>query len=387
MKNNKILLCGAMLALAACSSADKYTIQGTWEDGAGQTIYLKTGDDPKQLVVIDSAVVKSDNTFALKGLAPETMTPAVLVTPEARTELLLYRSGRPIEVKIWNEMRRKLKAGETDSVDVKVQLMKLVDPDPETAVFLTGRDLESGNAFISLGGMFMLMEAQQKGLSLDSVFNVKTQMEDAFEQSMEKFLDSTGNFRSSTFFIRDFVLKTRSFTEAQRWYDSLTPAVKESAEGKMLLNDIELNSKFNVGGTPDDFTLPTPDGDSLSLYSLRGNVVLLDFWASWCAPCLAEAPNVKKIYEKYHDKGLEVLGVSLDKEGDYDKWVDAIKKHGLNWKHVSSLKGWDCPVAKQFNVTAIPRMYILDRDGKIIAQDLRGEELAKKMDEIFADAQ
>ena len=235
--------------------------------------------------------------------------------------------------------------------------------------------------------MFMLMNAQQKGLSLDSVFNVKTQMEDAFEQSMEKFLDSTGNFRSSTFFIRDFVLKTRSFTEAQRWYDSLTPAVKESAEGKMLLNDIELNSKFNVGGTPDDFTLPTPDGDSLSLYSLRGNVVLLDFWASWCAPCLAEAPNVKKIYEKYHDKGLEVLGVSLDKEGDYDKWVDAIKKHGLNWKHVSSLKGWDCPVAKQFNVTAIPRMYILDRNGKIIAQDLRGEELAKKMDEIFADAQ
>ena len=96
---------------------------------------------------------------------------------------------------------------------------------------------------------------------------------------------------------------------------------------------------------------------------------------------------MKKIYEKYHDKGLEVLGVSLDKEGDYDKWVDAIKKHGLNWKHVSSLKGWDCPVAKQFNVTAIPRMYILDRDGKIIAQDLRGEELAKKMDEIFADAQ
>lgn len=376
-----------MLALAACSSADKYTIQGTWEDGAGQTVYLKTGDDPKQLVAIDSAVVKSDNTFALKGLAPETMTPAVLVTPEARTELLLYRSGRPIEVKIWNEMRRKLKAGETDSVDVKVQLMKLVNPDPETSVFLTGRDMASGHAFISLGGMFMLMEAQQKGLSLDSVFKVKTQMEEAFEQSLEKFLDSTGNFRSSTFFIRDFVLKARSFTEAQRWYDSLTPAVKESAEGKMLLNDIELNSKFNVGGTPDDFTLPTPDGDSLSLYSLRGNVVLLDFWASWCAPCLAEAPNVKKIYEKYHDKGLEVLGVSLDKEGDYDKWVDAIKKHGLNWKHVSSLKGWDCPVAKQFNVTAIPRMYILDRDGKIIAQDLRGEELAKKMDEIFADAQ
>ena len=387
MKNNKILLCGAMLALAACSSADKFTIRGTWEDGAGQTVYLKTGDDPKQLVTIDSAVVKPDNSFTIKCEAPAEMTPAVLVTPESRTELLLYRSGRPLDVKIWSEMRRKLKPGQTDSVDVKVQHMKLVDPDPETAVYLAGRDMASGHAFLSLGGMFMLMDAQQKGLSLDSVFNVKKQMEDAFEQSLEKFLDSTKSFRSSTFFIRDFVLKARSFTEAQRWYDSLTPAVKESLEGKMLHDDIEQNSKFNVGGTPDDFTLPTPDGSTLSLYSLRGHIVLLDFWASWCGPCLAEAPNVKKIYDKYHDKGLEVLGVSLDNEGDHDKWVAAIEKHGLNWKHVSSLKGWDCPVAKQFNVTGIPRMYILDRDGKIIAQDLRGEELAKKMDEIFADAQ
>ena len=121
----------------------------------------------------------------------------------------------------------------------------------------------------------------------------------------------------------------------------------------------------------------------LSLYSLRGHIVLLDFWASWCGPCLREVPNVKKIYDKYHSKGLEILGVSLD---DKQKaWVNAIQNKELNWKHVSSLKGWDCPVAKLYNVTGIPRMYIIDENGTIIAQDLRGEALTKKMDELFKD--
>ena len=101
---------------------------------------------------------------------------------------------------------------------------------------------------------------------------------------------------------------------------------------------------------------------------------MLDFWASWCGPCLREVPNVKAIYEKYHDKGFEIFGVSLDETAG--PWKAAIKKNDMNWHHVSSLKGWECPVAKQYNVTGIPRMYIIDPEGKIIAQDLRGEELA-----------
>lgn len=90
---------------------------------------------------------------------------------------------------------------------------------------------------------------------------------------------------------------------------------------------------------------------------------------------LREVPNVKAIYEKYHDKGFEIFGVSLDET--VGPWKAAIKKNDMNWHHVSSLKGWNCPAAKRYNVTGIPRMYIIDPEGKIIAQDLRGEELAK----------
>ena len=94
-------------------------------------------------------------------------------------------------------------------------------------------------------------------------------------------------------------------------------------------------------------------------------------------------PNLKKIYDKYHSKGLEILGVSLDDK--LDDWKNAIARKGLNWKHISSLKGWKCPVTKLYNVTGIPRMYIIDETGKIIAQDLRGEKLMEKMDELFKD--
>lgn len=109
--------------------------------------------------------------------------------------------------------------------------------------------------------------------------------------------------------------------------------------------------------------------------------MLLDFWASWCGPCLAEVPNVKAVYEQYKDKGFEIYGVSLDDKKD--AWVNAIEKHDLPWIHVSSLKGWECPVAKIYNVTGIPKMYLLDKEGRIVAMDLRGEALKEKVASFF----
>ena len=136
------------------------------------------------------------------------------------------------------------------------------------------------------------------------------------------------------------------------------------------------------GKVAPEFSFPTPDGKKkLGPQDFKGKILVLDFWASWCGPCMAEMPNVKEIYKKYHDKGLEILGVSLDSKKE--PWVNAIEKNELMWHHVSTLNKFDCPIAGQFRVTGIPRMYILDKDGKIIAQDLRGEELAKKMDELF----
>jgi peroxiredoxin len=136
-----------------------------------------------------------------------------------------------------------------------------------------------------------------------------------------------------------------------------------------------------IGEMAPDIDLPQPNGTNLKLSSLRGKVVLIDFWASWCGPCRAEFPNVKKVYAKYKDKGFEIYGVSLDK--DKSSWVNSISSLGLDWKHVSDLKYWSCAPAKVYKVTGIPATVLIDKNGKVIAKNLRGEELEKKLEELF----
>ena len=140
---------------------------------------------------------------------------------------------------------------------------------------------------------------------------------------------------------------------------------------------------FMVGGVAPDFAQLTPEGDSLSLSDLRGKVVLVDFWASWCGPCRRENPHVKKIYEKYKDKGFDVLGVSLDKT--QKAWERAIEQDGLPWKHVSDLKGWKNEVAQLYSVKSIPHTILLDQEGKIVASKLRGPQLEQELAKIFGE--
>ena len=136
-----------------------------------------------------------------------------------------------------------------------------------------------------------------------------------------------------------------------------------------------------VGQVAPEIAMKSPTGDTLKLSQLRGKVVLIDFWASWCRPCRMENPNVKKVYDRFHNKGFEILGVSLDK--DKSAWTGAIKQDGLPWKHVSDLAFWNNAVAQQYGVSSIPYTVLVDRDGKVLAKNLRGPALEAKLAEIF----
>ena len=138
---------------------------------------------------------------------------------------------------------------------------------------------------------------------------------------------------------------------------------------------------YIIGAPAPDFTAATPEGDSLSLASLRGQVVLLDFWASWCGPCRRENPNVVRMYDTFKDRGFEILGVSLD--DNKDRWTKAIADDRLSWLHVSDLKGWRSEYGRLYGVTSIPQTILLDAEGNILARNLRGADLERKLSEIL----
>lgn len=149
----------------------------------------------------------------------------------------------------------------------------------------------------------------------------------------------------------------------------------------VTVGEHDIFSGPKVGEQAPDFNLPQPDGSLFSLSNLRGKYVLIDFWASWCAPCRRENPRVVAMYEKYKSKNFEILGVSLDDKRE--AWQQAIEKDKLTWKHVSDLRGWESEAARIYNVTAIPMTYLIDPNGVIIAKGLRGEELEKKLGELL----
>lgn len=139
-----------------------------------------------------------------------------------------------------------------------------------------------------------------------------------------------------------------------------------------------------IGSIAPELNFPNPDGKIITIESLRGNYVLIDFWASWCRPCRAENPNVVKLYNEYKDKGFTVYSVSLDK--DINRWLGAIKQDNLYWpNHVSDLKQWKSEAVKIYGFTGIPFTVLIDKEGKIIAKNLRGVALDKKIKELLGD--
>lgn len=164
-----------------------------------------------------------------------------------------------------------------------------------------------------------------------------------------------------------------------------SPTVQRiAAQYKINYKKMQSMLPIPIGSEEKDIALPDPAGDTLRLSDLKGKVVLLDFWASWCRPCRHENPNVVKAYKKYHDKGFTVFSVSLDSKKD--RWKQAIAQDGLVWNtHVSDLKGWSSGAARLYNVHSIPHSFLIDKNGKIIANNLRGEALQNKLESIFGD--
>lgn len=182
-------------------------------------------------------------------------------------------------------------------------------------------------------------------------------------------------------------LQNLNFDEEFDYYLKVVNALDGLANGNDIYDNMAsqiLNMrKVAIGSMAPEITLPQPNGEVISLSDFRGQYVLIDFWASWCGPCRRENPNVKKVYEKYHSKGFEILGVSLDKA--MQPWLNAIGQDGLEWRHVSDLKFWQSSVVPDYQITGIPHTVLVDPNGVIVAKNLRGEALDLKLAQILGE--
>lgn len=171
--------------------------------------------------------------------------------------------------------------------------------------------------------------------------------------------------------------------DMKKLYDNLSPQLKDHFMGEEIGKRLENSGALAVGAKAPSFKAKTPEGEELALEDALGKYTLVDFWAAWCVPCRKENPNIVKVYNKYHEKGFNVLGVSLDK--NEEDWLKAIEKDGLTWNQISNLRFWSDPIAKKYNIRAIPANFLLDEDGVIVEKNLRGPSLEKRIGELLGE--
>jgi peroxiredoxin len=207
-------------------------------------------------------------------------------------------------------------------------------------------------------------------------------VEDQKKELLSQYVSAYPKSYFSLYLLEDKAgLVSGDYPKIKPLYDLLEPALLQSEAGKRLSKRLIILERSKLGETMLNFTQNSHDGRPVRFSDFRGKYVLVDFWASWCGPCRAENPNVLAAYNRYKDKNFTVLGISLDDKED--KWKKAIEEDKLPWTQVSDLKGFKNEVSAYYGIPAIPTTYLVDPDGKIIAKNLRGEALHKKLAELL----
>lgn len=201
---------------------------------------------------------------------------------------------------------------------------------------------------------------------------------------VEHYVEEHSNSVLSPYLTRRHLLSFIGYEKLDSLYGGLAPGVQKTQYGEALKERLDILKRTQVGQPFIDITLPDTSGNPVSLSEHVGDgYVLLDFWAAWCGPCRQENPNLVDAYEKYHDQGFEIFGVSFDRSRD--AWVKAIYKDNITWPQVSDLEYWDSKAGEKYGIRSIPSNFLINEEGKIVGKNLRGEELDKKLSEIYGD--
>jgi peroxiredoxin len=419
----------ALLSLAPMISAAQgsFHIKGTFSDGGSQGKVYATYSRPE--MVIDSVVVQNGHFEIDSKTLPE--FPAMLTLsyskyskgPRNRENqtLFLFLDAEELHMEITSDFREAKITGSKlyEQMQQYVEYIKVPGEQlgimPVNGIIVLGQ-LRSGS--IKAPGE---QQAQTAPVTKsDSLINERMRIEKIANEDRNnrlqvrkmlqmKYIESHPDSYFSLVALKEIAGVYMNTAEIEPLYLKLSDRLKQTSSGTAFAARIQAEksnptprvdigaeirkalarskegpaSRFKSGEEAPDFSLQSSDSKTIKLSDFRGKYVLIDFWASWCVPCRKENPNVVEAYKKYKKKGFEVLGVSLERPTDREKWLEAIKKDKLQWTQVSDLQLFDSPVVKQYGIQAIPQNYLIDPQGKIVAVNLRAEALQEKLAEIF----
>ena len=374
----KYLIIALLAAFTGCEEAQEegYVISGTVKnvpDGR-EIVVSRLNETNTQTVPVDTAVVK-EGKFELDLPEVEQPTISFLTVEGAGGNVLYIADNTPISFEIYGD---SLYATQVTG-----------GKDNEVLYNYLGK-IRSTNKRMSDNRMAMQQAFTTQDTALLGTLQV-TQQEiiDADMADKKKLVEENPNSIVSLMVLQDMInTQMYSTAELRELYEGLSPELQTTSLGKTIQENLEKLGRTDVGSMAPEFTAPTPEGAQLALKDALGEVTLVDFWASWCKPCRVENPNIVETYNKYHDKGFNIVQVSLDRPGQKDKWLEAIQEDDLGqWHHVSNLMFWQDPIAAEYGVRAIPAAFLLDAEGRIVAKNLRGDELGKKVGELLEGQQ
>ncbi len=357
-------------ALLSCQNSNKYTISGTVTGDAynGKNVYLQEMTDDA-MVATDTAVVQN-GTFSFSGVADTTVLRFIAldetVNPQQESRVPVLVEPGKLEVSF-------------DTI-VSVKGTKVNDD-------YTHFRLEQRQLIQKIRGVIGQFNSETEAGTMTPERD--TELQKSYEEINKKLTDLNyafikGNINNK---LGQFIfLNSSSMFEAEQQKELLDLASEEFKAGEKIqrvIKRLENLEKVAEGKKFVDFTMNDPDGKEVKLsdYAGKGKYVLVDFWASWCGACRQEMPNVVAAYDKYKSKGFEVVGVSLDKDGD--SWKQGIKDLKMTWPQMSDLQYWDSPIVDLYAIQGIPHTILLDKEGVILAKNLRGEELDAKLAELI----
>ena len=365
-----LLFCGGASTVSAQQNAVKrpkvVTIKGTIDGIKSGKLLLIAQTGEQKMDTLGTANFQFSD-FVLRGILKEPMVAQVVVDGYQGGFLLMAEPGATYQAKLTNDQTAYIKGGALQ--DDYQNHMRYSD---------------------SLRAQIMGLRERYKTLRESNKFRsasrtndtLKTQ-EALWKTSTEEFLGRHDDLISAYTFLMNAMMRQAGAEQSQALYDQMGPGAKETVSARILKERIARLQQTASGAIAPDFTLNDLEGNPITMSKVKGKIKIVDFWASWCGPCRLNNPSLKKLYADFHDKGLEIIGVSLD--SNKARWADGVAKQGLPWIQVSSLKGWKCETARLYNVTGIPALFVLDENNHIIATGLKGDALRKFVQEKLTE--